>query len=146
MTPRPTHTRRQRRGNNAMEFALTLPIFLVITFGMIEFGWFFSRIALVNSAALDGCRLGALIDPLNPNPTSSPPSGSPAQVASARMASILASGGITCTNCSAVVTGSVPFRTLECTTVIQYPHLTGLLPLPNTVSSYSQVRMEWQRN
>jgi hypothetical protein len=49
---------RVRRGVAAIEFALTFPIVAVILLGSLEFGWYFSRLAMVNSAAYDGARFG----------------------------------------------------------------------------------------
>ncbi|HEV3033086.1 MAG TPA: TadE/TadG family type IV pilus assembly protein [Polyangia bacterium] len=47
------------RGGAALEFALILPLFLAILFGIIDYGWYFyQRYALV-AAIRDGVRYGA---------------------------------------------------------------------------------------
>lgn len=130
---------RSRRGANAIEFGLTLPFFLIILFGMMEYGWYFSRVALVNSAVLDGCREGSLVDERN---------GDPAQVATDRMTELLNASGETCGGCVAIVRGAVPNKVVECRASIQYPGLTGMfrnLGIPEEVGTLSQARLEWQR-
>ncbi|MCB9675570.1 MAG: pilus assembly protein [Alphaproteobacteria bacterium] len=132
--------RRFRRGANAMEFALTLPAFIAITFGMIEFGWYFSRVALLNSAVMAGCREGGLIDEDLEDPTTT---------ALNTMDAVLTSGGLTCTDCTAVLSGANPNRVLECSAEIGYDGLTGwfmaLGIMPNQITTQTQVRLEWQR-
>ena len=43
-----------------MEFALVLPVFLLILFGAVEFGRAFLDLHLLNTAARRGARMGAL--------------------------------------------------------------------------------------
>ncbi len=123
-----------------MEFALTLPIFISVTMGMIEFGWYFSRVALVNSALMDGCREGALVDELEDDPE---------QTAEDRMEQVLLFGGQTCTNCTANVIGAVPEKTLTCMAEIDYVTLTGFFTsfgiMPSRINSTTRARLEWQR-
>lgn len=132
--------RRRRRGANAIEFALTLPVFIAVTMGMIEFGWYFSRVSLLNSALMDGCREGALIDELEDDPETT---------AEARMEAVLIYGGQSCSDCQATVSGSVPERTLTCTAEIDYVTLTGFFTsfgiMPSKINSRTRARLEWQR-
>jgi Flp pilus assembly protein TadG len=53
--------RRSRRGVAAVEFALTFPVVALLLLGGLEFGWYFSRLAMVNSAAYDSARYGATL-------------------------------------------------------------------------------------
>ena len=48
-----------RRGSNAVEFALILPVFLMLVFGGIEVLWLGIEIGKVQSALTAGCRGGA---------------------------------------------------------------------------------------
>ena len=48
-----------RRGSQAIEFALILPVFLMLVFGGIDFLWFMIEIAQVQQAVSSGCRGGA---------------------------------------------------------------------------------------
>jgi len=52
--------RRKKRGASAIEFALTLPLFLLFMFGTMEYGWYFFQHAQVIYATQDGCRAGAV--------------------------------------------------------------------------------------
>lgn len=53
--------KRARRGGSAIEFALTLPVLLVMFGGVIEYGWFFFHQQAVLSAIRDGTRFGVTI-------------------------------------------------------------------------------------
>lgn len=46
----------------AVEFALTFPVVALILLGSLEFGWYFTRLAMVNSVAFDAARYGATFD------------------------------------------------------------------------------------
>ena len=48
------------RGASLAEFALVLPVLLMILFGIIEFGLFFSRSQAIEAAAREGGRLASL--------------------------------------------------------------------------------------
>lgn len=52
--------RRQRRGANAIEFALTLPIFLFLVFGLADYSLFFHKQAFVDDAARVAVREGGV--------------------------------------------------------------------------------------
>ncbi len=49
-----------RRGQAVVEFALILPLFLLLVFGAIEFGRVMVRIHLLTNAAREGARIGTL--------------------------------------------------------------------------------------
>jgi hypothetical protein len=51
------------RGAEAVEFALVVPIFLLLVFGIVDFGYMINRDTMVNNASREGARAGAL----NPN-------------------------------------------------------------------------------
>ena len=48
------------RGAEAVEFALVVPIFLLLVFGVIDFGYMINRDTMVNNASREGAREGAL--------------------------------------------------------------------------------------
>jgi Flp pilus assembly protein TadG len=54
--------RRNQRGQAVIEMALTLPLLLVVVFGIIDFGFMFQRYEVVTNAAREGARLGILPD------------------------------------------------------------------------------------
>lgn len=56
---RPSGSRRRRRGQSLVEFALVLPIFVSLLMGMIEFAFVFNATLGVNYAARDAALAGA---------------------------------------------------------------------------------------
>jgi len=54
--------RSNQRGQAVIEMALTLPLLLVVIFGIIDFGFMFQRYEVVTNAAREGARLGVLQD------------------------------------------------------------------------------------
>ena len=58
--------RTTERGQAVIELALTLPLLLVVVFGIIDFGFMFQRYEAVTNAAREGARMGVLVPiPLN---------------------------------------------------------------------------------
>lgn len=51
--------RTRERGIALVEMALILPILVLLTFGVIEYGWMFMKAHQVTSAAREGARAGA---------------------------------------------------------------------------------------
>ena len=54
---------RSRRGASALEFALVAPVMLMMAFGTIDYGWYFSREALITSALDGAVRSGSNVTP-----------------------------------------------------------------------------------
>jgi len=52
--------RAKRRGANAIEFALILPVLLMILSGIVDYGWMYMLRTAATSAARSGARVGAL--------------------------------------------------------------------------------------
>jgi Flp pilus assembly protein TadG len=53
----------RERGAEAVEFALVVPIFILLVFGVVDFGWMINNDTMVNNASREGARVGAL-DPV----------------------------------------------------------------------------------
>lgn len=53
-----------RRGQAVVEFALVLPVFLLLLFGAIEFGRAYLRLHLLTNASREGGRVGSLPEKL----------------------------------------------------------------------------------
>lgn len=119
MTMSDTRAKRRmggRLGANAIEFALILPVFVVIMFSIIEFSlMFFVRSQVVN-AVRDGCRAGAV----------TPQDEAPDDVARQRMADDLTIF-VNCDESSCVstatITGVSPEESLYCTLDVTYNFL-----------------------
>lgn len=72
------------RGAELIEFALTLPLLLLLVLGIIEFGFMFQEYEVVTNAAREGARIGALI----------PSAGYKATEAQQRAMDFLTAGGL----------------------------------------------------
>ena len=137
--------KRARRGANAIEFGLTLPVFILVIFGLIEYGFCFAQIAMLDIAVTEGCREGSLVDPLYADP---------GDAAVLEMASVLGDLGLNCAGyatCTAQDSGAplgTETRRLTCRIEAEYVSLTGLdlVPMPEFISSENVARLEWQRN
>ncbi len=53
---------RGRRGNAAVEFALTLPLLLAVVSAILDYGWYLTQSGSVMHAVREGARMGATID------------------------------------------------------------------------------------
>jgi hypothetical protein len=79
-TPRQVPRRKRQAGQTLVEFALVLPIFLLLVFGLIDVGRFVYTDATLSQAAREGARLAATeapwvgvpIIPANPGCVASP--------------------------------------------------------------------------
>ncbi len=137
-SPRP----RSRRGNSAVEFALTLPILVLLLAGVIDLGQFmFLNDALVNAVS-QGARAGAMANE-DATPTPEDPLAIAEEVTEETWAASEVDGVLTVVASTWVdtadgaahvrVTGTVPFT-----------GLFGILTLPASVSYESTVYMMYQ--
>jgi Flp pilus assembly protein TadG len=132
-----TARRSTERGQAVIELALTLPLLLIVVFGIIDFGFMFQRYEAVTNAAREGARLGALV----PRPINVAVAGSyTKQNAEDRALAYLNASGLngtahTCvsgavvggTRCALMTTSSVPVTgsTLtvdQVTMIVEYDH------------------------
>jgi Flp pilus assembly protein TadG len=136
-------TRHSRRGSHAIEFALTLPLFVALVMAIFEFGWMFFMRSTVIHAVRDGCRAGAVI-PFGDSP-------SPTEVAQARMTDFLAGYSIDCRGatdrCGIDVgtSGETPYETMNCSLTIAYDPIIGLIPHPDRLGANSVIMFEIQQ-
>src|SRR5215472_9797622 len=59
--------RRVSRGQALVEFAMVIPLFLLMLFGFVEIALITASISAFNFAAKDAARLGALVGPTDAN-------------------------------------------------------------------------------
>ena len=135
--------RSPRRGANAIEFALTIPLFVALVAAIFEFGWMFFMRSTVIHAVRDGCRAGAVI-PFGESP-------SPSEVAQARMTDFLGGYSIDCRGAeercgiSITTSGESPYETMDCSLDIAYEPIIGLIPHPDRLGARSVVMYEIQQ-
>ena len=135
-----------RRGANAVEFALLLPVFLVLVGGSMELSWLIYQQGAARTAVSRGCRAAAMVDP---GPAESTVSEVLAAVQTEVIDDYRDGGGGSCPDCTvtAALVGAVPNRSLQCTFTVPYVGLTALLgPVWSGVMTDEViVRLEYQR-
>lgn len=65
--PRRADRRDRSRGQSLVEFAVSVPVFVLLLFGMLEFGFAFSHNLTLEYATREGARTGAALGPGTPN-------------------------------------------------------------------------------
>lgn len=134
---------RSRRGASAIEYALIMPAFVLVFFGILEMGWLFYLQASVQESVRHACRLGATI------PAADSPQ--PVDEAEAMLLEGLDLRGIDCISsghdCTIRVYTALtsPDEMLVCRAWVPYRGLTGLIPGPDYLDAHSYVLMEVQR-
>lgn len=136
--------RSPRRGANAVEFALIAPVFFLMTFGIIEFGWFFWHKSTTIDAVRSGCRAGSLFAA-----NDIPQNDTAVDVALREMGSRLQTGGVCTSECAidAYTQRAAGTEFLYCTAAVDYDPLLGFLPdrlVPDVSTARSFVRLELQ--
>lgn len=122
-----------RRGSAALEFAISLPVLLILVAGIVDFGWWFYRevgiIQIARDAALAGSITKLASDPMG--------------TAQARAQAALTAAGYAL-GPATVQTRSVATASGTCLEVslsAPYDHLLSLIPAPDTVQSLTCIRM-----
>ena len=125
-----------RRGANAVEFALTLPIFLTLMLGIMDYGYLMMAQAILDAAAMQGTREGAITDPNVASVVTTAENGA------RDVADFMCAGDCTY---SCVDLGSPPAREVLCTLTWDIDPLVGLVPFPNAIGASGRQLLEWQR-
>ncbi len=136
--------RRADRGGAAIEFALLLPVFLLLVFAILEYGWVMLAQASLGTAARDGCRQGAVV-----LPWAGPGSDGSIDEAHAVIDTRLDQLHMSCADSPCDVTVAIegvrPDQVLTCDIAQGYRPLIGLLPTPNKLSTTASTWLEYQR-
>jgi hypothetical protein len=135
MTLSPFKKRSSEGGGAAVEFALIMPIFIAIVFGMIDYGWYFYQKFTLCAAIRGGVRYGVTFRD-NPSGTSLLAATDEAKrrcdAGSVPSTSVTWAGG---------VTGTAPIRRLQLTGTYTFTPLVGLVPMPRSSVSYSMTML-----
>ena len=127
---RAQHLARPRRGQSMVEFALILPIILLIVFGTIDIGRIVFLKAQLENAVREGARVGRVTQPFNAAPV---------------RARIQAQTGLTNATVVASCPGGCAYgSTLTVTATLPVSIVVGLVPaLPSlTIGASASVRIE----
>lgn len=128
---------RARRGSQALEFALVLPVMMALVSGVADYGWFFHQQSTVNTIARDATRRGSLGTAQAAAATAQ--SSGCSALNGARLATGLAAD---CGQVVTAVTGASPDAVLSVTVSVPFRPLVGLVPLPATVAANLSMRVE----
>lgn len=131
-------SRRARRGASAIEFALTMPAFVLLLALFTDYGWLFFQQANLDNAVHRGCRTGAVTDPLRE---------SPEDAARASIAADLTLFGVRCDGgCVTRIEtrGAHPSISMFCAIDAPYEPLFGLAATPARIQATTLMRYEWQ--
>jgi Flp pilus assembly protein TadG len=138
-----TRNCRRQRGATLLEFALTLPVYLVVMMGIVDAGWLYFQQSSLDGATRIACRGGTTVDP----GTNSVNIQTVYDYVTNQVPIELDEMGVNSNGLSINVTttGAAPTRTLVCTVQQPYTALTGLVLPSMTVTSTTAMRMEYQR-
>jgi hypothetical protein len=112
-----------------------MPVLIMILFGIMEYGWFFSQQITMVSAVRDSVRAGA----------TTPQEWGPVEAAELQLAKSLAAAG-----CDGNVyvdislSGGAPDQLISVSAAFAYEPLIGFVPSPEMISSALVMRMEDQ--
>jgi hypothetical protein len=133
---------RARRAATAIEFALALPLLVVLMAAVLDYGWFFFAESLAVHAVREAARQGSMVS------ESSDPNGG--EVASGVIAEAMAQAGFDCTAGSGACvvttsyTGPEGGRLLQIDVRVAYVGLTGIVPVPEAISARASAFLEGQ--
>ena len=122
-----------RRGSQAVEFALVLPILLMMISAAVDVGDYLGRNRALVEAAADGARAGAA------------DADDPAGVAEATAATAWdAMGSFGTPRFSASIDGQAPQQRVVVSATLPYEPFFGLVPTPETLSYTCAFRLDDQ--
>ena len=125
-------TENREKGASAVEFALILPVLMVILFGIIEFGFILYDKAIVTNASREGARRGIVYSQNTAGAPVAVPTSDIIDTASSYCASYLVSLGTGTAAPSTTITGNCAAPGNSLTVTVSYPY--SFLVLPNFVS------------
>lgn len=135
---------RRRRGAAALEFALLLPPFLALLFGVIDFGWYFFQRSSLDSAVTLGCRAGSLINPGEGDANLAAVQARAEDVMAEVMEQGLSRTRDSSWTFSVETFGASPSRSLRCTAAASFEPILGVYLDERVFTANQAVRLEWQ--
>jgi Flp pilus assembly protein TadG len=126
-----------RRGAQAIEFGLLLPVLMMIVSAIVDYGWYFNQRELFVTAVRDGARTGAVTKPTS---TATYCGAAKDRVNAALTASYFTTG----TQVAASTSGVAPDRKITVTAKRDFNKLIGLAPTPARFRLTVVMRLENQ--
>jgi len=124
------HFYKSQKGQSLVEFALVLPVFVVILFGIMEFGRLWEISNILTSAAREGVRVAAVSEP-------------DVEKAKTAAQAVLSAGYIT--NATITVSGPNSDSDVSVTIALVYKPLTGsIIPGFGSFSLSRSTTMRWE--
>ena len=130
-----------RNGAAALEFALILPILLVLISAIADYGWYLTQQTQVLQAVGDGARMGITV-----SPAASP---GPEDIALEHTQNVLSGLGIPCNDdddcefeTSINSAGTLDVLTVKVT--LNYQPIAGLVPYPEKIKAETSMAIEDQ--
>ena len=127
---------RSRRGASAIETALLAPVALVLLGGFLEYGWYFLQEMNLNAAVRESGRIAAGA-PVADDPTATFKAELEAELTRRGMAHMEHAS-------TSWVSGDAGARLLNIQVSVQFPGLTGLVPVPSAIKKSVTTRLEDQ--
>ncbi|MBA2319754.1 MAG: pilus assembly protein [Deltaproteobacteria bacterium] len=127
--------RKRRRGSNAIEFALTLPLFLLLLSAVMDFSWYFFTTWRLSASLREGARIGSV------TPNADDPVSTAEDEAEDRGVGY---GLVWTTVPVGVVVDNPPQRRMELSGTVEVTKLIGLVPMPTVATSTVVIRLEDQ--
>jgi uncharacterized membrane protein len=132
-----TPTSAPRGGGVSVEFALTLPLLLILLAGVVDYGWYFFVQSAVLNAAKDAVRMGVVADM----------GEDPGDLAEEIMTEVLDDAGLPCGG-TCTVTGNITvisgYRLLEIEVDRPFDPIVGLVPTPGANAVAYRMLLEQQ--
>lgn len=135
--------RRSRRGANAIEFALCLPVWLLTVTAILDYGWLYFHQTSLDMAANMGCRQGSLIDPGESDENVDAVYSRAAVAIGETLAEL---GTPECEDCTidTRLEGASPTRTLVCEVNRPLDPLVGMVLDETRLTARQVARLEYQ--
>lgn len=125
-----TRTKKSEIGQSLVEFALILPVFIVILFGIMEFGRLWETTNVLTSAAREGARVAAVTEP-------------DLDEALTAAQSVLAAGDVN--DATVTISGPDTNKDIVVTVVMTYTPLTGsIIPGFTQFQLSRSTTMRWE--
>ena len=126
-----------RKGSTAVEVGITLPVFVLLLLGIVEWGWAFPRQVTLEHIARDACRSGALTKEV----------ATATAAARSRAEQRLVEDGFVLDQVEILVstdTAPTAGRTMTVALAQPYQALLGAVPTPIDLRASATMRMEDQ--